>query len=159
MEVSKTAVAVAVIGIVGAVKYYKFKDFIDNLQLGLDVLKVSEDKASVSIKNLNTDKIPYQFESLGLVLNKETHLATTSAENTNLAIVPDAQTPINFNLLKTASKEELSNSEIVIVYKFYGFEFKRLYTPQIEVIESGKTVVDYRSKGSAAASNSPCGCH
>lgn len=156
MKITKTQIAV-VIGIIGAVKYYKFKDFIDNLQLGLDVLKVSDTQASVAIKPLNVANIPYKFDNLGLLLDKENHLATTAAVGENLSVLPDLQNAINFNLLKAASRTDLSNSEIVVNYNFYGFEFTRLYKPLVQVVETGKTVVDYSSKASEST-NKPCGC-
>ncbi len=147
MKVNKSIV-VAAIAIVGYVKYTKFIDFIDNLKLGLQVLEVENGYAVALISNKNTRHIPYYFSSVDLMLNKNVHAATNTEESTNLSVVPFSKIPINFRLLENLTIEELQQTEIAVKYKFYGFEFQRLYTPEV-IVSEGNPVENTTKK---------CGC-
>lgn len=130
-----TGLAAAAIAVVGYVKYSRFEDFINKLQLGIEVLSIDNGFANVSIKNLNTRHIPYSFESVNLIIDKTIHAATNREKSTNLSIVPNSQIPINFKMLQNFSKEDLEQSEIVIRFRFFGFGFERLYKPTVVVNE------------------------
>lgn len=130
MKVDNKLIALA-IALVGYVKYKEFEDFINNLQLGLEVVKIENGHATVLIKNLNNRHIPYSFESVNLILDKTVNAAVNTENTTNLSIVPFSQIPINFRMLYDLAIEELQQSEIAIKYNFYGFNFERLYKPKI----------------------------
>ena len=130
-KISKNIVAL-IIATWGVVKYNRFINFIDNLKLGLRVISIDNGYAVVSITNLNTRHIPYEFAKVDLLLDKSLHIATNNEESTNLSIVPFSNIPINFRLLQNVSEEDLQLTEIAITYKLFGFyDIERLYKPEV----------------------------
>ncbi|WP_435415040.1 hypothetical protein [Polaribacter aestuariivivens] len=148
MKIDNKLIALA-IGLVGYVKYKEFEDFINNLQLGLKVIKIENGYATTLVSNLSSRHIPYSFESVNLILDKIVNAAVNTETTTNLSIVPFSQIPINFKMLYDLSEDELQQSQIAINYSFYGFNFERLYTPKI-LTEQTITTINTASK--------KCGC-
>lgn len=146
-------IIIAGLALYGYLEYDKFINFINNLQLKLQVQKVDNESISAFIKSDLEKAIPYKFNKVDLILNKQTHLATSAGPN-NLALMPINALPFNFNILKPTQIQEVEQSEIAITYSFFGFEFKRLYKPQIinEPITGKQQQPFAQSKGS-------CGCH
>lgn len=145
-------VLIAGIAIYGFYEWDKFTQIIDNVKLELQVLKVSNDTASAIIKSDIVNQLP-KFKAMDLILDKQTHLATSKEPNVNKALLPFIGSPLDFNLLQPTTKPDLEKAEIAITYSFFGFPVKRLYTPTILTETATKNELFETGKPS-----SKCGC-
>lgn len=143
---------VAGLGVYGYTRYQKFINFIDNLKINLDTLKISDNKASVLIENLTNDAIPsiYDIKSINII-NETDVLASTSQPEVNSLITANAVNPISFNLSKPTTSADLKAGKVAVQFSWFGIKRERLY----DILP--KTESDLKTESKAATENG-CGC-
>lgn len=143
---------IAGLGFYGYSRYKKFIQFIDNLKINLNPLKLSDDKATVLIENLTNENIPsvYGIKSINII-NESDVLASSSQPEANSLITTNAESPVIFNLSKPTTSTDLQNGKVAIEFSWFGLKEKRLY----DVLPITESVLKTESKNQ---SNNKCGC-
>ena len=149
MSKTKTIVAV-IIALIGYQRYIRFINFIDKLQLELNVISVNSDVATLTLSALNVFNVPYKIMKINFLIHNTSILAFTSSCIVNKKIVKNSTIPIHVSIVENGlTKEDLQNSEIEMHYVLLGFSFKRKYNPKTKIL------IDINQQ---PTNNCGCGC-